>query len=406
MKVERNRLLMVLSEALDSVEEEVFGAKTHHARRVALMCQRMAKQLQFNEWEQGDLIVCALLHDNALVEYRNDYENGRLRSGISGQEHCLAGEKNLQAIPFYQSSRGFVLYHHERADGKGPFGKNAKETSLGAQLIHIADEVDVQFALGALEKGRMMVVRKFIRENQGILFSEEACNAFEGMLTEEMLACLQDEQVENQVLEVAEVWVDIKDTKLRKLAELFAGVIDCKSSFTKKHSLGVAAKAEEMARFYCYDEETVCKMYVAGALHDIGKLMVHNDILEKPGRLTAEEYRKMQEHAYGSWRLLRKIPEFSEITEWACYHHEKLNGKGYPFGKTAAELSPPCRLMACVDIYQALTEKRSYKSGMTHTATMKILREMADKGELDRTIVEDMDKVLSVNGVDKTYKCG
>ena len=83
-----------------------------------------------------------------------------------------------------------------------------------------------------------------------------------------------------------------------------------------------------------------------------------------------------------------------QITEWASFHHEKLNGKGYPFGKTAEQLDEKARLLACLDIYQALTEDRPYKAGMTHKKAISILREMAEKGELDSSITEDIAHVF------------
>ena len=76
------------------------------------------------------------------------------------------------------------------------------------------------------------------------------------------------------------------------------------------------------------------------------------------------------------------------IRDWAAFHHEKLNGKGYPFGKTAAELNEPERIMACIDIYQALTESRPYKQGFSHEKTCDILDDMADKGFIDAGIAQ------------------
>ena len=123
---------------------------------------------------------------------------------------------------------------------------------------------------------------------------------------------------------------------------------------------------------------------MAGALHDIGKLFVDIEVLEKPGRLDEEEYKHIQSHAYETYRLLSKIEGFEDIRDWASYHHEKLNGKGYPFGLTEEEMSQEMRLLACLDIYQALTEDRPYKAGMSHGKTIGILYELAEKGDLDK----------------------
>ena len=87
---------------------------------------------------------------------------------------------------------------------------------------------------------------------------------------------------------------------------------------------------------------------------------------------------------------MSQVDGFEDIRDWAALHHEKLNWKGYPFGKTADELNEQERIMACVDIYQALKEERPYKKGMSHEKTCDILDEMAEKGFVDADISRKM----------------
>lgn len=394
MQIERNGLLVVLSEALDSIEEEILGVKSNHALRVAVLSTRMGRRCEMTEAELSDLAVAALLHDSALNECRSDYENGAIKQGYTGQAHCIAGEENLALIPGVISGYGFVKYHHESADGTGPFGKTEKETPLGAQMIHIANEVDLRFALGTCSELFLPDIRIYVKENTGSLFGEEVAAIFLEILDEECLKQLSDEHIGLELLELEPVWTDIKEEKVHQAAELFARIIDYKSPFTSRHSVGIAQKAEIMSRFYHYDDETAAKFYIAGALHDIGKLKVLHKVLEKPGSLEEKEYRHIQTHAYETWRMLSKIKGFDDITKWASSHHEKLNGRGYPFGKMADELDEKDRLLAVLDIYQALTEDRPYKEGMTHEKTMQILNGMVKKGELDEKIVRDVDAVF------------
>ena len=175
------------------------------------------------------------------------------------------------------------------------------------------------------------------------------------------------------------------------IAAMFAKITDYKSSFTCSHSQGVADKAKRLSEYYLFDEDTVAKMYFAGALHDIGKLIIEKDILEKPDKLTHEEFVQIQNHAYASWDILGRIDGIEDIREWASLHHEKLDGSGYPFGRKAENLSEKDRIMTCVDIYQALTEERPYKNGMSHSTAIAIMREEAADGKLDMGIVNDMD---------------
>ena len=126
-------------------------------------------------------------------------------------------------------------------------------------------------------------------------------------------------------------------------------------------------------------------------LHDIGKVAIGNKILEKPGRLTDDEFAVMKHHAAYTYSILSEIDDFEEICDWAAFHHERLDGTGYPFGKTAAELNTQERIMACVDIYQALTESRPYKQGMPHEKAYGILNDMVEKGWLDGEIASQVD---------------
>ena len=105
-----------------------------------------------------------------------------------------------------------------------------------------------------------------------------------------------------------------------------------------------------------------------------------------PDKLTDDEFSKMKNHAGYTYLILSEVNDFEEIRDWAAFHHEKLNGKGYPFGKTAADLNEPERMMACVDIYQALTEDRPYKKGLSHEKTCDILDDMAQKDFIDSDI--------------------
>ena len=402
MKISRNRLLSVLSYSLDCVEKEVLGVKMGHAKRVAGLCKAAGTEAGLDRMAISDVLMCSLMHDNALNEFKDDYvvEAGKITYKNRKNAHCIAGENNINSLLISGDSENAVLYHHECANGSGPFGKIAAETPLTAQLIHCADEIDLKFPLNqCITSGFIENIRRYIKENREQLFSEEVCGLFLNVINEDLLIKLHDINIDVYLFEDnTDVVLDIKDSRLRDIVTLFAHIVDAKSPFTKEHSIGISRKAEEMGRFYGFDEETVMKLYFAGALHDIGKLSIHNEVLEKAGRLTNDEYAYMQSHAYETYKILKDIPDFEDITSWASLHHEKLDGSGYPFGKRADELDFNARLMACLDIYQALTEDRPYKAGMSHNKAIGILCEMAHNGQLDKTIVGDLDAVFGSNG--------
>ena len=165
-------------------------------------------------------------------------------------------------------------------------------------------------------------------------------------------------------------------------------LIDFRRPFTAMHSAGVAESAVFLARKAGMSEEECARMRIAGNLHDIGKLRVPREILEKPGKLTDREFNIMKEHAYYSYRILSRVSGFEDIAAWAAFHHEKLDGSGYRFHLDKAKIPLGSRIMAVADIFSATTEDRPYRKGMEKERVVNILRKDADREKLSKEIVE------------------
>jgi HD-GYP domain-containing protein (c-di-GMP phosphodiesterase class II) len=145
-----------------------------------------------------------------------------------------------------------------------------------------------------------------------------------------------------------------------------------------------------------YDEEKCIKMKIAGLLHDIGKLSIPIEILDKNGKLTPEEFDIIKSHVYYTRIILDKIEDIPDISEWASNHHEKLNGAGYPAGITGAELSEESRILAVCDIYQALTEDRPYRCGLKVEKALSIMDDMVDGGFICRDALKHLKSAVGV----------
>ncbi|MBR1559391.1 MAG: HD domain-containing protein [Clostridia bacterium] len=181
-------------------------------------------------------------------------------------------------------------------------------------------------------------------------------------------------------------WVTLEEAL--QYTDIISRLIDFRSPFTAMHSAGVAATAEALARLAGMCAEECLMMRMAGNLHDIGKLKIPREILEKPGKLTDEEFNVMKEHAYFSYVILREIRGFDQIAVWAAFHHEKLNGAGYPFHLKADEIPLGARIMAVADVFSAITEDRPYRKGMDPDKARAVLRGDAAKGALSGELVE------------------
>lgn len=392
-----NRSLYALSYILDCVEHDLIGVTTNHGKRVAALSILLGRHYGLRYKQSQALAACAILHDCALMEYVHDEYGGsyaRASRDINSNtgSHCKLGEKYLKSLPINENIKGAVLYHHENADGSGPFEKKGMEIPLYARIIHLADNVDAIMDLSLMNDVKEVELFAYIQDNSDILFDAEIVNEMIKIIKNLDWSLLQNEKIDLYLQGILpEVEIVCTPQQLMDYATVFARITDYKSHFTCTHSIGIAQKAEKMALFYGADSEMVAKLYFAGALHDIGKLVVDRDVLEKPDKLTEDEYRHIKNHAYNTYRIFSEIKGMEDITRWASRHHEKLDGSGYPFGLKGRQLDFWDRMMACIDIYQALTEERPYKKGMSHEKAIFIIKKMVSDGKLDEKIVDDIE---------------
>ena len=401
MAIRMDSLIKTIAAALDMVEAEFLGASTNHGKRITVLCAKMGKILGKTPDEITALSISALFHDNALTEYiLSERTSGS--HDPSMKKHCEYGQRNVDNLRFKTNMKDFILYHHERADGKGPFGILEGDGPLEAELIAIADSIDVGRHLQRLKEEELPAIRRFITEETGKRYAKTAAEAMLEVLDWPTVLSLRDDVINKTAEEAFPPWlVDVHTETIFGLAGFMAKIIDYKSAFTQRHTTQIANKAWFMAEYYKYNPVQKDELYLAAALHDIGKLEVPTAILEKPAKLTDTEFSTIKEHVRLTWELLKGIEGFHDISAWASNHHEKLNGSGYPFGKKADELDFNSRLITCIDIYQAVSEERPYHPGRNHESAMQILYKMANDGEIDGNIVKDIAIALEpYNGKD------
>lgn len=395
MKIGIHTLLFSISQALDCVENALLGVTTNHSRRVACISMQLCRNLGLPETDVFDMASCAVLHDNALTEYMRAVGPAGYRRLENMGIHCTAGEKNVRDFPFLGRADGVVLHHHENWDGTGIHGLRGEAVPLRAAVLRLADHVDAQFSLGDADPALLEDVPEHVRRERGRLYAPEIADAFLDLFGEKMLRGVADPDIGATLVQVMPtVEGEISLPELLRVCGIFSRIIDAKSPFTRHHSQGIARKTRYMATLYGLDAERRDMLTVAALLHDVGKLSIPEDILEKPGALNEEEFLVMRGHASMSWEILSGVGGLEDIALWAASHHEKLDGTGYPFGRAAGDLPFESRLLACVDIYQALTEDRPYRAGMDHRRAMYILEGMAAHGKVDAAIVQKIGAAL------------
>ncbi len=150
--------------------------------------------------------------------------------------------------------------------------------------------------------------------------------------------------------------------------------IDTKDHYTFSHSENVAYYSQELAKAYGLNDEAVKMVYEAGLLHDIGKIGIDEKILNKPGKLTEEEYEQMKKHVELSIGIIRHLPSLDYVIPAVIGHHERYDGKGYPRGIAGESIPLMARILTITDSFDAMTSKRSYKSEMSVEKAIEILR--------------------------------
>ena len=154
--------------------------------------------------------------------------------------------------------------------------------------------------------------------------------------------------------------ISIEQEKIFSVSEIFRTIIDFRSPMTATHSCGIAACSGMLGKLFGLTENECRSLELAGNLHDTGKLVVPDSILNKNGKLTDDEYAVVRQHAYVTYSVLNSVRGFEQIAEYAAFHHEQLNGKGYPFRLKENQIGTGARIIAVADIFTALRIGRAH----------------------------------------------
>lgn len=388
MTVNLTTLLLSLSSAMDYTRRGI----SHHHLRVACMCRHFADELKLPEEERQKLFRAALLHDCGASTFREkaalaDFETGRT------WDHSRRGAELLLLSSVLRELAPVVASHHDRYGGENPSGLKGEGIPLAARIIHLADRIDV-LAGERPESLRSETVER-ISKLAGTMFDPVFVEVF-GRLQEKEAFWLdmQPQFLPAAVKEEFRLGDACGLDAVLEIGEIFACVIDAKSPFTHRHSRGVALVAGELGRMLGFDDRRARLLALAGLLHDLGKLAIPDEILDKPAALNREEIALMRRHSYISYRIIQSVDGLEEVAAWAGFHHETLNGRGYPFRLTEKELSLESRIVSLADKFVALTEERPYRPSLSPARIRAILQDMVRQGQADGELYLALEKRL------------
>ena len=367
--------------AMNLVSSEV---QDHH-EKVSYLAYRLAEAMGMDEDHRMLAFAGGLLHDIGGVLKQGNISLSDIE--MSARDVAVTGASILKTFPLTSPFATVVMESQTpwqrlkklRAGLKAPF-------QIG-QIVHLADAVSLLLSSDTPVLNQIEQIQKMIHCGGESEFGPEVLAAFDQLCSREAVwldVMYRPESFLDLITDNR--WITLDEAV--KLTEFMSKIVDFRSPFTAMHSAGVATTAVALAELAGMSEDECKLMRIAGYLHDIGKLKIPNEILEKPGKLTNEEFNIMKEHAYYTWILLKDVSGLEQITAWAALHHEKLNGNGYPFHLTEGELSLGSRIMTVADIFSALTEERPYRKSMAKEKVADILREDAQNGLLSGKIVD------------------
>ena len=378
-------IISSLSNAMDLINPAL---NNHHAR-VAYISYRMASALSKTEKEIDEIILAGSIHDIGAIRHKERLLTLEFEL-TDGATHSEAGYLLLKEFEPLSDISRIVRHHHTPWDeGRGQ-SVNGEEVPFASHILHFADRVSVLVGEQTQVLNQVPFIVQRMRKWSGSAFSPTCLEAF---------LRLADQEAFWFDTASSSPWIHLPDRLHRpllrleyegfvELARLLSKIIDYRSRFTATHSVGVASAAETMARLSGMNGMECAGMRVAGYLHDLGKLSVPTEILEKPGALTDVERNIVKSHPYHTYQILSRIQGLEIIREWAAYHHETLNGQGYPFRLGSDDLCLGSRIMAVADVFTALREDRPYRAGMSKEETLSILQHMASRSLLDNRVVE------------------
>jgi putative nucleotidyltransferase with HDIG domain len=287
---------------------------------------------------------------------------------------CERGSAIARKLGFSEHVAAGIHCLDEHWNGRGyPNGLTKKNIPLASNLANLAQTLEVFWAArgpqAAIEAAEGRSGRWFDPELvQAAVSLNKQGRLWTGLGSDDVIAQVMAMEPVERRLTATEQTTD-------NICLAFADIIDAKTPFTYKHSNGVAHAAATIARALGVSDQGIKKLHRAALLHDIGKLGVSNAILEKPGKLTSEEFAEVRKHPYYTYEILQRIPAFADFSTDAAAHHERLNGKGYWRGVTGDDMSLSARILAVADVFDALRAKRPYRDALPLEKVFSMMRE-------------------------------
>jgi HD-GYP domain-containing protein (c-di-GMP phosphodiesterase class II) len=353
-----------------------------------MICMAAGRELGFDKKRLLTLAGTALLHD--IVRPQGFLFTDQETPSIELlRKHCQLGQVMIDLLPFPSPTTDFIIYHHEFADGSGPFGKKADEVPIESALIGLAGFIEMFMDFDNVSTFGLEHIESAIRTLPFKRFDPRAVDVVRSVLNGELIHLLR----KDVILTVCRSSMP-KYRQILTNEEIYdVGIFMCilvgfQSEYTRLHTEQMASIAWQLGRIRGYDEDLLARLYLAASMHDCGKLTISGQMLDKKEKLTQAEMEVVKTHALISFLEIKEMSGMREIACWAGNHHERLDGSGYPHGYHAAELDEQSQLLEVCDVYEATGAVRPYHHKRKTSEVETIIRSLANQNKLNKEMVE------------------
>jgi len=377
--------LLNLSLSLDFTQKGLL----EHPKLVTLISLRLGKEAGLSLEDLYKLFKAAIIHDIGANTFAEKKDLSEFEVADSWA-HCKKGYDLLTGIKTFETLRDIILCHHDHWEGHNCSGLAKDSIPIQSRIIYLADRIATLVNPQVFILEQREYITKRIISRSGDWFDPDLVDIFISLAAKEYFWFdIKSPWLDKLIAELIPFPNDyINGSDLLNLSELFARIVDSKSSFTYHHSARVSRLTALLSSQINWPEDKRLLLESAALLHDIGKLAIPESIIQKSGALTPFEYNIIKQHTYYTYWLLKPIFPGSKVFEWASYHHEKLNGQGYPFGKRTDELDLESRVIAIADIFTALREDRPYREGLGWPEIEKIMQQLVNNNEIDKDVTD------------------
>ena len=352
-----NQIMVLLTDIKEVYIEQVIGSimstwYSRHGSKITISYEVHFESFTDSEYGKNEKIRVMIVDDDFLnlkmasfILEKNGIEVIAMKSGQELLDKIKDNKPDLILLDVNMPEMdGFETLERLRAQ---------EESSLEIPIIFLTGDDSNETETKGLALGAMDFIKKPFVPNVLILRVRHTVELSRLQLNLEQEVAKKTKEMESLFLHVVQSLAD---------------AIDAKDTYTNGHSDRVARYAREIAKRYGYSSSDQDNIYIMGILHDVGKIGVPDAVINKPAKLTDDEFALIKNHPVMGARILKNIKELPKLFTGARWHHERFGGGGYPDGLTGADIPEEARIIAVADAYDAMTSRRSYRDPLPQAA--------------------------------------